>query len=93
MFRHPFYVTIGLSLLLSFFNVIFFKKSLFAFISQFISFPYWAVLLIFVFFSIIRSIRETRAYKLLHTIYHERGVATTHSSLNFTAQPDEFGLS
>jgi vacuolar-type H+-ATPase subunit I/STV1 len=92
MFDHPFLFTLAISVLLSFLRVIFVKRSFLAFVSQFISFPYWAVILIFVFFHVIRSVRSSRAYRLLHTIYHESSAGPARSYLNFTPQPDEFGL-
>lgn len=92
MFDHPFYTTLCLSLLLSFCRVLFVDRSLFAFISQFIGLPYWAVLLIFIFFSVLRKLRESKAYRLLHIVYHESGRAVSNTPLIFTAQSDEFGL-
>jgi len=92
MFDHPFPVTLFISLVLSFLKVIFLKHTFIAFFAQFINFPYWAVLLVFLLFAILRRSRDSRAYRFLHTIYHEqRGVRSTNS-LVFTPQPDEFGL-
>jgi len=91
MFSHPLLLTISLSFVLSIAKVLFVDRSFLGFVSQFINFPYWAVLLIFLFNSILRGVRDTRAYKLLHTIYHESGQAT-RPHLRFTPQIDEFGL-
>jgi len=92
MFDHPFLITLAISILSSFIEVIFFKHSFLAFLARFLNFPYWAVILIFLFFAILRNLRATRAYKLLHTIYHENATGPAVSSLRFTSQPDEFGL-
>lgn len=51
MLNHPFLTTLGLSITLSFLKVLFIERSLLSFCAQFLSFPYWAVILIFLFFT------------------------------------------
>lgn len=92
MLNHPFLTTLGLSITLSFLKVLFIERSLLSFCAQFLSFPYWAVILIFLFFYVLRNVRDSRTYRLLHTIYHVNRQTTNSSGLNFTPQPDEFGL-
>lgn len=93
MFSHPLYFTFGCSILLSFVQVIFIDRSVLAFCARFLSFPYWAVIFTFIIFKVIRDTRETRAYRLLHTIYHENAIPATRHYSHRTPQPDEFGLS
>lgn len=92
MLDHPFLTTLALSIILSFSKVLFVDRSIIAFCAHFLSFPYWAVILIYLSFYILRNVRNSRAYRLLHTIYHEDRGSTTRPHLNFTNQPDEFGL-
>jgi len=92
MLAHPFWITIIISLLLSFARVIFIDKSFLSFISQFISLPYWCVIFVFAFIAILRSVRNSHYYRLLHTVYHEVHPDVRPDQLNFTQQVDEFGL-
>lgn len=92
IFDNPFFATLGLSILTAFFKVIFVERSLLIFISQIVNFPFWVLLLIYSFFYTIRSVRASRAYRLLHTVYHERGSSVAVAYTNSTNQFDEFGL-
>jgi hypothetical protein len=92
MLDHPLYVTFGLSFLIAIIRVIFFERSFAIFLAQLFNFPYWAVIFTFLFFKVLRNVRDSRAYRLLHTIYHEDGPRRARRYWQPTQQTDEFGL-
>ncbi len=71
MFDHPFFCVTALNLVISLCRLIFDRSlKLSDFVRSFCLFPYWAALLLFCSFYVVRSIRSSYLFKLSRTLHH-----------------------